>query len=186
MLSKSLFLKSILHVLDAPKKSIQISAKMVMSQLLLIMDDSDKAHLKLTADEVTHLINLLTIASREGEAEEGVLTCTIAEILTSLTDLSSLPWNKALIIESEILEPLEHLIVNEDYKVQEKSLCLIWNLLSNSSLSDHIFISHRDLCLMLRYIGESPSINASIVAQSILRMIFWDNHEGRNFIPKTN
>lgn len=183
MLSKELSLKSLMCAVNAPSKSVQICAKTVMSLFLPIMDDADKACLQLTTDEISHLMKLLCVATRDGEAEEGLLTYTLAELLTSLTCLFSLPLHGNVVSTTvdEILEPLKLLIVSDkDYMLQKMSLRLLWNLLSYCNLSTCLFTDHQDLCLMLKFIGDSPSIDLSLIAQSTLKTIFWNSSEGES------
>ena len=180
MLSKPLCLKSIMRVINAPNIGVRICSKTVLSLFLIIMDNTDKASLQLTADEASHLIKLLGTASNEGEANEGIFTYTLVELLISLINLSSLPQNKVTIAEKGILKHLEFLILSEqDYKVKEKSLCLLWTLLSGSDLCTRVLIDHQDLRLILRFISKWPSITLFLFSWCALKEIYWDSPEGR-------
>ena len=68
MLSSTLHLQPILHLFDTPSISIRICSKVVSSQLLVIMDETATACLRLKADEASRLVELLCIASEKGEA----------------------------------------------------------------------------------------------------------------------
>lgn len=185
MLSQALCLKSIMCVINTPNMSVRICSKTVLSLLLVIMDDTDMVYLQLKIDEASRLIELLCIATKEGEASEGLLTYTVLELLVSFINLSSLAKNKMIIVEAGIVDPLQLLILNEDYKVQEQSLHLLWTLLSGSQLSTQMVTDHVDLRLMLRSVHESPSITLSLIAQCVLKKIYWDTPEGRE-ISSTN
>ena len=179
MLSGVLYLKTIIQFFDTPCMSIQICSKTVSSLVLVIMDDTAKACLKLKADEASRLIELLCIAGEKGEASEGLLTYTVVELLDSLTNLSSLSVNKGLITEAGIIEPLKSLILNDIYSVQVKSLQLLWTLLSGSSFSNYLITDHLDLRFMLQFIHQNPSIILSLFAQCALKTLYWDTPEGR-------
>lgn len=166
--------------------SVRICSKTLLSLLLVIMDDNDMTYLQLQADEASRLVELLCIATKEGESSEGLLTFTVVELLVSFVNLSSLAKNKVVIIEAGIVDYLPLLILNKDYKVQEQSLRLLWTLLSGSQLSTRIMINHGDLCLMLQFICESPSINLSLIAQCVLKTIYWDTPEGREVYIASN
>lgn len=178
MLSSILHLKPILHLFEAPSISTRICSKTVSSLLLVIMDESAKARLRLKADEASRLIKLLCIASETGEASEGLLTYTAVELLVSLKKLTSFSVNMEIIIDAGIIKPLKSLILNEMYSVQEQSLQLLWTLLSGSSFSNNIVIDHLDLCFMLQFIYQNPNITLSLIAQCALRTIYWDTPEG--------
>ena len=181
MLSGVFHLKTIIQFSDTPCMCIQICSKTVSSLLLVIMDDAAKACLELKVDEASRLTELLSIANEQGEASEGLLTYTVVELLDSLTNLSSLSVNKGLIIEAGIIKPLKSLVLNEIYSVQEKSLQLLWTLLSGSSLSNHLITDHLDLCFMLQFIRQNPSITLSLLAQSTLKTLYWDTPEGKGY-----
>ena len=180
MLSKTLCLKSLICVIDAPSLSIRICSKTVLSLLSIIMTDADRSLLQLKDDEASRLVELLHTTTKDGEASEKFLTYTTVELLVTLCKLSSLSGNKVSMIKAGIVEPLKLLVLDGDYKVQEKSLSLLWILLSDTQLSTRIITDHQELCLMLRYIQESPSIILSRLAHSVLKMIFWDDPEGKH------
>jgi len=180
MLSNALCLKSLVCFIDAPNLTARIRSKTTLSLLLVIMDDTDKAHLQLMDDEASHLIELLCTAAKDGEASEGLLTYTAAELLVTFINLSSLPRNKTILIGAGIVKTLQPLFLSEDYEVQELSLCLLWTLLLGTQLSTQVITDHEDLCLMLHSIHESPSISLSLLAQCALRTIFWDDPEGKS------
>lgn len=182
MLSQALCLKSIVCVTSAPSMSVRITSKIVLSLLLVFMDEADLAHLQLKVDEASHLVQLLCVATSEGQASEGLATYALVDLLVSFINLSSLAKNKVIIIESGIVEPLQLLILNDDYKVQEQSLRLVWTLLSGTQLSTQVVrAEHLDLRLMLRFIHESPSIILSLIAQCVLKTTYWDTPEGREY-----
>ena len=178
MLSSTLHLKPILHLFDTPSISIRICSKTVSSLLLIFMDETATACLRLKADEASRLIELLCIANKKGEASEGLLTYTVVELLVSLKNLTSLSVNKVIIIEAGIIKPLKSLVLNEMYLVQEQSLQFLWSLLSGSSFTNCIVIDHLDLCFMLQFIHQNPTITLSLIAQCVLKIIYWNTPEG--------
>ena len=82
MLSKALYVKSITCVIDAPCMSIRICSKTVLS-LLLVIGNIDKSSIELKEDETSRLVELMGIAIKEGEASEGLMTFTTADLLVS-------------------------------------------------------------------------------------------------------
>ena len=162
---------------------MRICSKTVLSLLLAILNDTVKPSLELKADEASRLIEMLSIAVKESEALEGLLTYSVVQLLTPLINLSSLAANQVLILKAGVIKPLKSLILSDDYTTQEQSLRLLWVLLSGrqfscQALTDHPELGDLDVRLMLRFIQQSPSLNLSLISQCALKTIYWDAPEG--------
>ena len=183
ILFKADFVKTTMPLVNAPDQTLRICSKTVLSLLLAILNDTVKPCLELKADEASRLIELLSIAIKESEAPEGLLSYSVVQLITSLINLSSLAANQLLILKAGIMKPLKSLILSDDYTTQEQSLHLLWVLLSGRQISckvltDHPEFGDLDVHLMLRYIQQSPSLNLSLIAQCTLKTIYWDAPEG--------
>ena len=183
MLFKADFVKTMMSLIDAPDQTLRICSKTVLSLLLASLNDTVKPFLELKADEASRLIEMLSIAVKESEASEGLLTYSVVQLLTPLINLSSLAANQVLILKAGIIKPLKSLILSDDYTTQEQSLRLLWVLLSGrqfscQTLTDHPELGDLDVRLMLRFIQQSPSLNLSLIAQCALKTIYWDAPEG--------
>lgn len=183
MLFKADFVKTMMPLINAPDQTLRICSKTVLSLLLAIIDDTVMPCLKLKTDEASRLIELLSIATKESEASEGLLTYSVVQLLTSLINLLSLAANQPVILKAGIMKPLKSLILSEDYTTQEQSLHLLWVLLSERQFSCQALMDHPELCdldvlLMLQFIQQSPSLNLSLIAQCALKTIYWDAPEG--------
>ena len=183
MLFKTDFLKTMMPLVNAPDQTLRICSKTLLSLLLSILNDTVKPCLELKADEASRLIELLSIATKESEASEGLLTYSVVQLLISLINLSSLAANQLLILKAGIIKPLKSLILSDNYTTQEESLRLLWVLLSGrhfscQTLTDYPELGDLDVRLMLRYIQQSPSLNLSLIAQCALKTLYWDAPEG--------
>lgn len=181
MLFKADLVKTIMPLVNSPDQTLRICSKTVVSLLLAILDDTVMPFLNLKADEASRLIELLSIATKESRASEGLLTYSTVQLLTSLINLSSLAANQLVILKAGIMKPLKSLILSEDYTTQEQSLHLFWILLSGRQFSCEVLTGHLelgDVRLMLQFIQQSPSLNLSLIAQCALKTIYWDAPEG--------